>query len=395
MKDRDEQELPRRCHDGDAVFNPHELIERRRRRVVIDMFCLIGALFLLAFGINSLFEAYTGLAYVLIGSGLALAGSWFVARASGESDHATLPVSAVILLLFFVLLITGGVENTGILWCFAFTPLLQYIVGGVRGSVLVALVTVATALILFLPGSPLLMTDNSMVVKTRFFAAFLAVTMMAQIYEYSRHYSFEQLASVSRRMYEDSRTDPLTGLTNRRAMEEILELESFRAGRSGHPFSVMLADLDRFKTINDSFGHEAGDEVLRETARRLQDNLRQQDMVARWGGEEFLVLLPDTDAVAAQLVAEKLRRVIADKPAESGSQLVPLTMSLGVETVRFPEPLEDFLRRADQNLYRAKHEGRNRVVASDITPAGRDRPARDQLHSSPHAPDPSTRSCDC
>lgn len=362
--------IPPHCSTtGTADFSPHESIERRRRRVVIDMFCLIGALFLFAFGINALFEAYTGLAFVLIASGLALASAWFLARASGDCTQATVPISAVILLLFFVLLTTGGVENTGLLWCFIFTPLLQYVIGGIRGSILVGAVIIATAFILFLPGTPLLATDYPIVVKTRFFGAFLAVTMMAQVYEYSRHYSYEQLAALSRRMYEDARTDPLTGLTNRRAMEEILELENFRALRSQRPFSIVLADLDRFKLINDTYGHEAGDEVLRETARRLQKHLRHQDMVARWGGEEFLILLPETDAVAAQIVAEKLRRAIAEKPAEVGANVLPLTMSLGVDTVHFSQPQEDFLRRADQNLYRAKREGRNRVVASGVLSA--------------------------
>ena len=358
------------CRSADrADFSPHESIERRRRRVVVDMFCLIGSLFLLAFGINALFEAYTGLSFVLIASGLALAGSWFLARASGDCTQATFPLSGVILLLFFFLLITGGVENTGLLWCFIFTPLLQYVIGGIRGSVVVGLMVLATALILFLPDTPLLATEYPMVVRTRFFAAFLAVTMIAQVYEYSRYYSYEQLAALSRRMYEDARTDPLTGLTNRRAMEEILELENFRALRSRQPFSIVLADLDRFKLINDTYGHEAGDEVLRETARRLQRHLRHQDMVARWGGEEFLILLPETDAVAAQTVAEKLRRAIAETPAEVGPNLLPLTMSLGVDTVHFSQPQEDFLRRADQNLYRAKREGRNRVVASGVVSA--------------------------
>ena len=355
-------------------FAPYDRIEHGRRRVVIDLFCLIGALFLLAFGINSLFEAYTSLALVLLGCGLGLAGSWFVARALGNYDYVIYPITAIIALLFFVLLITGGVENTGPLWCFIFTPLIQYVIGGVRGTITVAAIIVISAFILFLPGAPLLATDYTPVFKIRFFAAFLAVSMMAQVYEYSRHSSYHQLAELSRQMYADARTDPLTGLINRRAMEEILELENFRAVRSGRSFSVMLADLDHFKEINDSYGHETGDAVLVETARRLRRCLRQQDMVARWGGEEFLILLPETDATAAQVVAEKIRRQIAARPVEVGTSSIPLTMSLGVDTVHFPQPREDYLRRADRNLYRAKNAGRNRVIVSGIPAVAVDAP---------------------
>ena len=265
-------------------INPVLGIENRRRRMVIASFCLVGALFLLAFGVNALVEGYRSLALVLVGSGLGLAASWFLVRGSANCSRATAPVSAVILFLYFVLLVTGGVENTGLYWCFAFTPLLQYVIGGVRGSVVVALVVVATALILFLPGTPLLATEYAWVVRTRFFGALVAVTLMALVYEYSRHDSYRQLTDLSRRMYEDARTDPLTDLPNRRAMEEILELESYRAARSGRPFSVILADLDYFKAINDDHGHETGDRVLIETAARLQARLRQQDMVARLGG---------------------------------------------------------------------------------------------------------------
>ncbi|MEL6463489.1 MAG: diguanylate cyclase [Pseudomonadota bacterium] len=168
--------------------------------------------------------------------------------------------------------------------------------------------------------------------------------------------------------------DPLTGLHNRRYAMPHLARIAERASRSGKPFAVMVADMDHFKRINDSLGHAAGDAVLVETARRLRENLRAVDLVARIGGEEFLIVLPGAGLSNARKAAQRLCRIIQNAPFQVPDQAthVEATISIGmtiVDPVRGAQPTEPqtpeaLLDRADKALYGAKAEGRNRVTLS-------------------------------
>jgi two-component system cell cycle response regulator len=129
----------------------------------------------------------------------------------------------------------------------------------------------------------------------------------------------------------------------------------------------MILDIDYFKAINDSYGHDAGDDVLREFAARIRKSIRGIDLAARYGGEEFVIVMPETDLHVAGIIAERLRRSIAQQPfsIEKGARQIEVTVSVGVSMLEMKnEPVADVLKRADQALYRAKHDGRNRVVAA-------------------------------
>lgn len=178
------------------------------------------------------------------------------------------------------------------------------------------------------------------------------------------------LATVNLRLREtlqqQSIRDPLTGLFNRRHLEETFEREAHRARRYGHGIGVMMMDVDHFKRFNDTFGHEAGDALLRELARVLQAGVRGEDVVCRYGGEEFALLLPGASREQTVARAEQLRLSVRDMRVSSrGEALDSVSASFGVAT--FPEHgegLYDLLRTADAALYRAKQEGRNRVVVA-------------------------------
>ncbi|MBK7863564.1 MAG: GGDEF domain-containing protein [Archangiaceae bacterium] len=157
-------------------------------------------------------------------------------------------------------------------------------------------------------------------------------------------------------------TDPLTGLLNRRRMDERLEEERSRFERSGRAFGVILADVDHFKSINDSYGHEVGDRVLRAVASVLKQGLRGQDEAARWGGEEFLLLLPDTHQQGARDVADRLREAIERQLTELAGLSKPVTMTFGVTAFAGSHTLEACLKSADAAMYAGKRSGRNRVV---------------------------------
>ena len=167
-------------------------------------------------------------------------------------------------------------------------------------------------------------------------------------------------------LLRDARTDSLTGLDNRRAMLERGRVELKRAGRSGTPVSVILCDLDHLKKINDKYGHEAGDAALTSAAAVLRRALRESDALGRWGGEEFMAVLPGTAAIGAAEVAERMRAAIAATRFDGLDE--GATISLGVassEQLTDPGMEWDLLiKEADRRLYRAKHEGRNRVVSN-------------------------------
>ena len=165
------------------------------------------------------------------------------------------------------------------------------------------------------------------------------------------------------REHDASRKDALTGLPNRRRFVEIWEEALRRSRRSGLPISIVIADLDRFKAINDTLGHAAGDATLRAVAFALRATLRDQDAVSRWGGEEFMLLLPDTDEHGARHVAECTRRAIEALDVTHESSLFRITLSLGVSEHRPSRTLDETIADADAALYQAKQEGRNRVAA--------------------------------
>lgn len=160
-----------------------------------------------------------------------------------------------------------------------------------------------------------------------------------------------------------ARTDVLTGLANRRAFDEAAQLEIQRAQRYTTPLALVLADLDHFKAVNDKHGHDVGDRVLQHFARILTESVRNVDLVGRWGGEEFVILMPGTDLEAAVLVAERMRMAAADASRSEGVDC-GYTASFGVAAFRPETPtLVSLLGRADAALYEAKNKGRNRVEA--------------------------------
>jgi two-component system cell cycle response regulator len=161
-------------------------------------------------------------------------------------------------------------------------------------------------------------------------------------------------------------TDALTGLHNRRYMESHLSTLVEQAASRGKPLTVLVLDIDYFKSVNDTHGHDAGDEVLREFSQRLKKSIRGIDLACRYGGEEFVVVMPETDMAVATMVAERLRRRIASEPfpISQGANAVEVTISIGLAARHSAsDNAANILKRADQALYRAKRDGRNRVVA--------------------------------
>ena len=171
-----------------------------------------------------------------------------------------------------------------------------------------------------------------------------------------------KLREAYKRIEELAELDELTGSYNRRCIMRMLDEEIARAARSGAPCSVALIDLDWFKRINDAFGHPTGDEVLRTFAITMFANIRANDRFGRYGGEEFLLVLPDMDTTGAVRALDRLRAIIADLDWSAFSPDMKVTISAGVTTLKPEETPDTFLARADSALYAAKARGRNRIT---------------------------------
>lgn len=197
--------------------------------------------------------------------------------------------------------------------------------------------------------------------------ALIAIGFLASVLiEYQQH--------LSRQATED----PLTGLLNRRGLRQALQISLAQAARHGSPTSAIMIDVDLFKQINDSFGHETGDRVIQQISRLLERISRATDVVARSGGDEFLLVLPDTDMDAARLLAERIRSAVGARPMLVDNQRIHVTLSLGIATSTGDVDLDKLSQDADRALYLAKSSGRDRVNSVDRRPVRLSSPEPEQ-----------------
>jgi len=192
----------------------------------------------------------------------------------------------------------------------------------------------------------------------------LFVVAMCAVVSVALGFVYMTMERAERRSYELAMRDTLTGLENRRAISDELERAVARARRHGEMLGLLVIDIDNFKRVNDSFGHQAGDAVLRAVAQTLKARLRAQDVIGRFGGEEFLVVLPETDLPGTQIVAQALRAAVESTPIQWGAHPIPVTISVGVRggMVTGADNGDTLVGAADAAMYRAKQGGRNRVA---------------------------------
>lgn len=238
-------------------------------------------------------------------------------------------------------------------------PLVLYFLLGSRSGLVVSVMSLFGAALLAWSRFGLPADSAALAATANFTVAGVLGLALAHVYERGRERSELHLRRVAA-------TDPLTGLSNRNLLEETFARLSASVHQAGEPLSILLMDLDHFKRINDVHGHAAGDRALVDFARRLQTELREEDFLCRFGGEEFLALLPETSRQVAGHVAERLRAAWRQQPAKWGDagDAEPHTVSVGIATLGDDgRDLDTLLRSADQRLYCAKAGGRDRIVA--------------------------------
>jgi diguanylate cyclase (GGDEF)-like protein len=195
----------------------------------------------------------------------------------------------------------------------------------------------------------------------------LCITVVFLMFAYTGRYYFSQVADAEGRLRHLATIDPLSGLWNRRHFLHVSQGEAERARRHELPLAVALADIDHFKQVNDLHGHPVGDLVIRHVSDLLRSQLRRYDLIGRWGGEEFILLFPSTDAAAAARLCERLREHVQRHPCNVDGMLLPVTVSFGVQRVDLDAGLERAVKLADEALYDAKKQGRNCTVVATGT----------------------------
>lgn len=275
--------------------------------------------------------------------------------------------SAIVLyqlyILMFYLLYSGGANNTGPLWIFLTAPVTFFICGLKVGILNLSAFTIISTIILLAPIDGLISTYYPMDFKLRLLSSFFTVSALTSLYEYSRESSYKSMQEISEKFEKLSKIDPLTQLSNRRDAKNIIEYEQRRLLRNKTELSIIICDVDNFKVINDKYGHDVGDLVLVELAKVFKTCVRTQDTVARWGGEEFLFILPYTNAEQAGLTAKKIHKAIEYHTPLSQSCDFEITVSMGISTLVNEKNIEYAISAADKNLYKAKNAGKNRTYS--------------------------------
>ncbi len=210
--------------------------------------------------------------------------------------------------------------------------------------------------------------SRQIIFRNTFMIAFLILLNIAFII-FNRYrkklYAHRELEEAHDKLETIARKDPLTNLSNRRDMKEKILYEKNRFERSEKPFVIIMSDIDFFKQVNDKFGHDCGDYVLKTISNILFSSIRKQDIVGRWGGEEFILLLPETNLKGGKIVAEKIRKKIYKTEFIYQKNKIPIRMTFGVSVFKLHQEINECIIEADKALYKGKRNGRNKVVLAE------------------------------
>jgi len=328
---------------------------------IVSLFSLVGMSITATMGIIGLFNKNIALASALfLASFIYFIGYYSYKKFKNEKLNSIIILYSLYLLMFY-LVYTGGVENTGPLWIYIVSPVSVFIHGLKRGLIDISLFVIIISIIMFMPVDIISHAAYSTEFKLRLIYSFLTITFLSALYEYSREQSYLHALELSKKYRQLAHFDPLTQLSNRRDAMCILKQEQARMMRSKEPLSIVLCDVDHFKKINDEYGHNTGDAVLIELAKIFTESIRDQDCIARWGGEEFLFILPQTIAKNANYVAEKIQKNLQNFFVNYENDKIKVTVSMGIEQLRDDQTIDELINSADKYLYQAKDSGRNQI----------------------------------
>ncbi len=274
---------------------------------------------------------------------------------------------AVIMVAFCsITTILGRTEISLFYWAFVLPAASFSVLGDKKGLAFCLFFFFLNIVLMTVPESLLLSSKPySSFVIARSSIIYLILTFAMYYYESSQQMLFKYIQQEKEKYEHASKHDALTGLSNRTDIMEKMEEEQERCLRKGSLFTLIMCDIDHFKRINDNFGHDSGDYVLKMIASLFKDQVRGIDCPSRWGGEEFLIMLVETDLEGGQQVAERIRKRIENMVFKYKDTKMPVTMTFGLSMYRGKDDnIEDCIKRADSALYEGKNQGRNRVIVA-------------------------------
>ena len=334
-------------------------IDERRRRYILAFVSYITSAVMFIYGVKNLSAEQVLLPLILFGTGLAFLLNilWF--HLSHNLQRACV-IEAVLVGSFVLSLVyQGGFNNTALYWVFPFPAILFGLLGVRIALISNAILVLALCVMLFVP--ELILAQYKDAEASRFIASLLIVITVCWINDHYRERSHQAMDLLQQSKELQANTDALTELANRRFIDASLLPSLALQPAQFFPLSLIMCDIDHFKQLNDRFGHDVGDEVLKAVAQLFRQYLRQQDIACRTGGEEFLLVLPHTTLVDAFLVAEKIRSQFEQKRFVAAAPEYGVTASFGVALCDNAEDFNRAVKQADQQLYLSKHNGRNQV----------------------------------
>ena len=323
---------------------------------------LTGQFFTFSLGLLALSNSKLLLSLCLFASAIFFLAAHLIIQRGGSRIIAFRCIIYNFMLLIIYLVYSGGVDQTGPLWIFLIPPATLFFPELKKRVIEILIFTILLTILLFYDGGSLLATEYNENFKVRLITIFLALTFLSAYYEHSRIILYNHITAMQEVAEVQAKQDSLTNLLNRRGIMEMINHEYQRLDRHEVPLSILLCDIDYFKKVNDTCGHQQGDIVLQKLSRIFLKTIRKQDMVARWGGEEFLIMLPDASATDALRVAEKLRKKVAATNLQVPDHSIQVTVSIGVSEVTRQHSIDYAISKADEYLYQAKSLGRNRVA---------------------------------
>jgi diguanylate cyclase (GGDEF)-like protein len=344
----------------DSTFLHHT--QMIRKRSIIRVLALIYFVFTFVLGINHIYTHQTISIIsliLLLNAFLSLGNIVLLANNKISDKNASYLITVPLFFLMIYLTASGGVANTGFLWIFVVPIVFLYLHGLKTGLKLLGMFLVSIIIILFVPHNIFLSASYSFELKVRIILVFVLAILLASVYEYFNELLFKEIKLMTYTLDQIANEDQLTKIFNRRGILNFIELSK---QKKITPYGIILCDIDHFKKFNDTYGHKLGDKVLIHTANIIKQTIKKIGVVARWGGEEFLIFLPHKDQMQTYHIAQQIRQNIISQPLIEDNKPLHITMSIGfVSTNEIDINIDDIIKQADDYMYQAKQASRDTI----------------------------------
>lgn len=338
-----------------------ESVDIKRKQLVLNACSYLGGTIILYFGLQTSSEQQLLLRMSLLFSALLLYINVIILYWHKSMQLALVIYGIVVFPLILALVYTGGYQNTGLYWIFPFPITIFVFYGYLRGLLInIAIFSIITFMLI---NHQYIAAEYRNQEISRFLASYVVCILFCLINEYFRYRSHQELAEINFDKQRQANSDALTDLPNRRFINSVFFQASKQDPVAYFPMMLVVIDVDHFKKVNDAYGHDTGDSVLKHIAGVLKAHTRESDVVARTGGEEFLIAFPKTDVDLGLNVSEKLHNTMSNTPYvdQTSGLAIDVTVSMGCVCVEEYYDIELALKKADDLLYQAKRNGRNRI----------------------------------